>query len=69
MNVSNVRLLYRVSKGDIVVVALFVTLSAMFTILGSAEPDAGNPSVEPGISDVKSGSEETSLNRDRYSDW
>jgi len=34
-----------------------------------AEPDPGNPSVAPGVYDVKSGSELTSLDGSRYSDW
>ena len=34
-----------------------------------AEPDAGNPSAEIGISDVKSGSDRTALNNTRYADW
>jgi general secretion pathway protein G len=35
----------------------------------SAEPDANNPASTVGIYDVKSGSEETSLDGTRYSDW
>ena len=34
-----------------------------------SEPDAGNPSAEIGISDVKSGSDRTAINQSRYSDW
>ena len=34
-----------------------------------AEPDATNPSVSPGVYDVKSGSELTSMDGTRYSDW
>ena len=34
-----------------------------------AEPDPANPSVAPGVYDVKSGSELTSLDGTRYSDW
>ena len=34
-----------------------------------AEPDPANPSVEPGIYDVRSGSDETSTDGTKYSDW
>ncbi len=34
-----------------------------------AEPDASNPTAQPGIYDVKSGSEETSLDGTKYSEW
>jgi len=34
-----------------------------------SEPDPGNPSLESGISDVKSGSEQTGLDGTRYADW
>jgi general secretion pathway protein G len=34
-----------------------------------AEPEAGNPSAEPGVYDVKSGSEATALDGSKYSDW
>jgi len=34
-----------------------------------AEPDANNPSVAPGVYDVKSGSEGTSLDGSKYADW
>ena len=34
-----------------------------------AEPDPNNPSAEPGVYDVKSGSELTSMDGTRYSDW
>ncbi len=34
-----------------------------------AEPDPNNPATEPGIYDVKSGSEETSMDGTRYADW
>lgn len=34
-----------------------------------AEPDAANPAAQPGIYDVKSGSEESSLDGTKYSDW
>lgn len=35
----------------------------------AAEPDPGNPSMEPGISDVKSGALGTSLDGSAYADW
>jgi general secretion pathway protein G len=34
-----------------------------------AEPDPNNPSAEPGIYDVKSGSEAMALDGSKYSDW
>jgi general secretion pathway protein G len=34
-----------------------------------AEPDAGDPTADVGIYDVKSGSEETALDGSRYADW
>jgi general secretion pathway protein G len=34
-----------------------------------AEPDANNPTAEPGIYDVKSGSEATALDGTKYADW
>ncbi len=34
-----------------------------------AEPDPNNPSAEPGIYDVKSGSEGAALDGTKYSDW
>ena len=34
-----------------------------------SEPDPGNPSLESGISNVKSGSDQTSLDGSRYADW
>ena len=34
-----------------------------------AETDANNPAAEPGVYDVKSGSEGTSLDGTRYADW
>jgi len=34
-----------------------------------AEIDATNPTAEPGIFDVKSGSEQTALDGSKYSDW
>ena len=35
----------------------------------TSEPDPGNPSLESGISNVKSGSEQTGLDGTRYADW
>lgn len=35
----------------------------------AAEPDAQNPSAEPGIYDVKSGSEASALDGTQYADW
>jgi general secretion pathway protein G len=34
-----------------------------------SEPDPGNPTVEPGVYDVKSGAEGTALDGSQYSDW
>ena len=34
-----------------------------------AEPDPNNPVAEPGVYDIKSGSEDTSLDGSRYADW
>jgi general secretion pathway protein G len=34
-----------------------------------AEPDANNPTAEPGIYDVKSGSDATALDGTKYSEW
>ena len=34
-----------------------------------AEPDPNNPTAEPGIYDVKSGSEATALDGTKYADW
>jgi general secretion pathway protein G len=34
-----------------------------------SEPEAGNPSAEPGVYDVKSGSEAVALDGSRYADW
>ena len=35
----------------------------------NAEPDPNNPTSEPGVYDVKSGSEDTAMDGSRYSDW
>lgn len=34
-----------------------------------AEPDTNNPAAEPGVFDVKSGSEETAMDGTKYSEW
>ena len=34
-----------------------------------AEPDPNNPAAEPGVYDVKSGSESTSMEGTKYSEW
>jgi general secretion pathway protein G len=34
-----------------------------------AEPDPNNPTAEPGVYDIKSGSDGTSLDGSKYSDW
>ena len=34
-----------------------------------AEPDPNNPTAEPGVYDVKSGSEATALDGSKYADW
>ena len=34
-----------------------------------AEPDPANPAAEPGVYNVKSGSEDTSLDGSKYADW
>jgi len=34
-----------------------------------AEADPANPAAEPGVYDIKSGSEDTSLDGSRYADW
>jgi general secretion pathway protein G len=35
----------------------------------AAEPDPNNPTAEPGVYDVKSGSDKTALDGTKYSDW
>ena len=35
----------------------------------TSEPEPGNPSAEPGVYDVKSGSEAVALDGSRYADW
>ncbi len=34
-----------------------------------SEPDPNNPTATPGVSDVKSGAEETAIDGSRYSEW
>ena len=34
-----------------------------------SEPDPNNPTAAPGIYDVKSGSDQTALDRSKYADW
>jgi general secretion pathway protein G len=34
-----------------------------------SEPDPNNPTAQPGVYDVKSGSEQTALDGTKYSDW
>jgi general secretion pathway protein G len=35
----------------------------------TSDPDPGNPSLDTGISDVKSGSDQSGLDGSRYADW
>ena len=46
-----------------------ITDSADSWITKNAEPDPSNVSAEPGIVDVNSGSEETSMEGTKYSEW
>ena len=46
-----------------------ITDSADTWVTENAEPDPNNLSAEPGIFDVKSGSEETSMEGTKYSEW
>jgi general secretion pathway protein G len=46
-----------------------ITKSATTWQTVPAEPDANNPSAEPGVYDVKSGSEATALDGTKYADW
>ena len=46
-----------------------MTNSADSWQLVPAEPDPNNPSAEPGVYDVKSGSEGTALDGTKYADW
>ena len=45
------------------------TDSAESWVVENAEPDPNNPVAEPGVYDVKSGSEETALDGSKYSEW
>ena len=45
------------------------TKSADSWVTVPAEPDPNNPSAEPGVYDVKSGAQGTSLDGSSYSDW
>jgi general secretion pathway protein G len=46
-----------------------ITDSAETWVTENAEPDPNNTSAEPGIRDVRSGSEETSMEGTKYSEW
>jgi len=46
-----------------------ITKSADSWVTVPAEPDPNNPSGEPGIYDVKSGAQGTSLDGTNYTDW
>ena len=46
-----------------------ITQSATTWQTEPAEPDPGNPSAEPGIYNVKSGAQGTSLDGSSYSEW
>ena len=46
-----------------------ITESAETWQLVQAEPDPNNPSAEPGINDVKSGSEAAAIDGTNYADW
>ena len=46
-----------------------ITKSADTWLTVPAEPDPNNPTAEPGIYDVKSGSEASALDGTKYSDW
>jgi len=46
-----------------------MTNSADTWTLVPAEADPANPAAEPGVYDIKSGSEDTSLDGSRYADW
>jgi general secretion pathway protein G len=45
------------------------TKSADTWVTVPADPDPANPSAEPGIEDVKSGTEGTALDGSNYADW
>jgi general secretion pathway protein G len=46
-----------------------ITDSAETWVTENAEPDPNNVSAEPGIRDVKSGSEQTSMEGTKYAEW
>ncbi|MGQ0735483.1 MAG: type IV pilin protein [Acidobacteriota bacterium] len=46
-----------------------MTDSADTWVVVAAEPDPSNPAAEPGVYDVKSGSEGTALDGSRYAEW
>jgi general secretion pathway protein G len=46
-----------------------ITDSAETWVTVPADPDPSNPSAEPGIKDVKSGSEASAMDGSRYADW
>lgn len=46
-----------------------MTLSADTWTMVPTEPDEADPAAEPGVYDVKSGSEATALDGTKYSDW
>ena len=46
-----------------------ITNSAETWQIVQAEPDPNNPTVEPGINDVKSGSEAAAIDGSNYADW
>ena len=35
----------------------------------AAEPDTSNPTAEPGVFDIKSGSDQTAIDGSKYADW
>ena len=45
------------------------TNSATTWVTVPAEPDPNNPTAEPGVYDVKSGSDRTALDGTKYADW
>jgi general secretion pathway protein G len=45
------------------------TDSADSWVVENAEPDPNNPTAEPGVYDVKSGSQEIAMDGSNYSDW
>lgn len=45
------------------------TDSAETWVVVSAEPDPNDPTLEPGVFDVKSGSDRTAIDGTKYADW